>query len=218
MFLNKFKQIMNKMVPSFASLPLISIVFVQFLVYFGTKFITQNSPHTYPSLFIDDYIPFIPAFIYIYVGCYVHWVVNYIMSSHSGKDHFFRFYKATMICYAVIAIIYLVFPTTIDRPDISNIGGLTGFLCNAIYSADTPVNLFPSLHCIASWFSWIAIRGKRNIPLWYRVFTFILGLLVCVSTVTVKQHFFIDIVAGVLVAEISWFISRFIHKKKELSV
>ena len=215
---SKFKQTMNKLVPKFAVWPLISIVVTQFLVYFGTKWITQDFAHTYPALPIDDYIPFIPGFIYIYVGCYVHWFVNYIMSAHSGERHFFRFYKAAMLCYALLTIIYIVFPTTIDRPNLDGIDGLTGFLCNAIYSADTPVNLFPSLHCIASWFSWIAIRGKKNIPLWYRVFSFVLGILVCVSTVTVKQHFFIDIIGGIAITELSWFVIKVLSTKRKRSV
>lgn len=214
---DKIKQQLNKIIPSFAGLPLISIVVVQFLIYFGTKFITQNHTHIYPSLPIDDYIPFIPWFIYIYVGCYAHWVVNYILSAHSGREHFFRFYKAALIGYVFCTMIYLVMPTTIDRPNVENLNGLTGFLCNAIYSADTPVNLFPSLHCLVSWMSWIAIRNKKHIPLWYRISTFVLGILVCVSTVTVKQHFFMDIIAGVLVAEISWFIAKFMCKKKKLT-
>lgn len=218
MFINKMKEKLNKMIPKFAVFPLICVIILQFLVYLGTKAITQNSVHVYPMLPIDNYIPFIPWFIYIYVGCYIHWYVTYVLVAHTSKSHFLRFMNAVAISYIICGIIYLAMPTTIDRPYIGNIGRIAGFLLTTIYSADTPVNLFPSMHCLISWLCWIGMRRQKKIPLWYRVFTFVLGILVCVSTVTVKQHFFIDIVAGILVAEVSWFISRFIHKKKELSV
>jgi hypothetical protein len=50
-----------------------------------------------------------------------------------------------------------------------------------LYSVDTASNLFPSIHCLVSWFCFIGIRGNQKIPLWYRAFSFVAAILVFIS-------------------------------------
>lgn len=37
-----------------------------------------------------------------------------------------------------------------------------------VYAVDAADNLFPSIHCLVSWFCYIGLRGRRDIPVWYR--------------------------------------------------
>ena len=74
--------------------------------------------------------------------------------------------------------------------------------------ADEPTNLFPSIHCVASW---MAVRGAcmmKGMPRWYVPLHFVVAVLVFASTVLVKQHFFVDIFAGIAVAELGLFLSK----------
>ena len=214
--MNKFKETFLKILPKFSWLPLFTIVVLQIIVYGATKKIALDWHHYVPSLSIDNYIPFIPFFIIPYVACYVHWIANFVMSAQTGKNRFNKFTLAVIISQIVCGIVFLAFPTTIDRPNIENIPGFNGFLLHFIYNMDTPVNLFPSMHCLHSWFSWIAVRNCKQFPKWYKVFSLLFGIVVCISTVTIKQHFFIDIIAGIALAELSWlFVNKVLMIKRE---
>jgi membrane-associated phospholipid phosphatase len=74
-------------------------------------------------------------------------------------------------------------------------------LMRFLYWVDSPDNLFPSIHCLTSWMCYIGIRGRRNIPLGYRIFSCLMAIAVFISTLTTKQHVLVDVVGGVLLAE-----------------
>ncbi len=73
-----------------------------------------------------------------------------------------------------------------------------------LYRTDAADNLFPSIHCLTSWFCFIAVRENKKIPGWYKTVSILLALSVCVSTLTTKQHVLIDVVVGIVLAEGSY--------------
>ena len=73
-----------------------------------------------------------------------------------------------------------------------------------LYRVDTADNLFPSIHCLTSWFCYIGIRGRKEIPKGYRIFSCLMAVAVFVSTLTTKQHVLYDVVSGMLLAELSY--------------
>ena len=73
-----------------------------------------------------------------------------------------------------------------------------------LYSIDSPENLLPSLHCYISWLCWIGTRKNSHIPKWYQYTSLAIAVAICISTLTVKQHVFADLVTGVLLAELSY--------------
>lgn len=202
--MNKIQCFVHKLFPKSSWFRLSGMVVLQALCYKGTSMLSKNWKHHLIDLPIDAYIPFIPAFILPYVLCYAHWVINIIMSVHTGEERFRKFSTALMLSQIICGILFLVVPTTIVRPDVSMYNGIVGVLLKFIYGMDAPVNLFPSMHCLLSWFSWIAVRDCENVSKWYKVFSLIFAIIVCISTVTVKQHFFIDIIGGVVIAEACW--------------
>ena len=56
-----------------------------------------------------------------------------------------------------------LYPTTNTRPVITD-GGLWNQLALWLYSIDAADNLFPSIHCLVSWFCYLGIRGRKEIP------------------------------------------------------
>ena len=55
----------------------------------------------------------------------------------------------------------------------------------------------------------------RKVPKWYKWVNFVFSLLVCASTVLVKQHVVVDIFAGIAVAEAGLLLSRLYYDRKE---
>ena len=105
---------------------------------------------------------------------------------------------------------YLLLPTTNVRPSIPEQGFWNQMLA-LLYQMDAADNLFPSIHCLNSWFCYIAVRSRREIPRWYQRFSFWAALAVFVSTLTTKQHVIADVIGGALLAEVTWQIAGRTH-------
>lgn len=78
------------------------------------------------------------------------------------------------------------------------------WLVRFIYSADAPYNLFPSIHCLVSWYCYIGIRKSSKIPKWYQWFSCVFAILVCASTQFTKQHYLVDIAGGIFIAQVCY--------------
>ena len=195
------KDILKKIV-----LPIAGLFCWNMFCYRGAMLIQAAGNFTMHSvdLPVDDWIPLFVPSVHVYAEvCYVFWLVSLALVFLRGGKEAKRFALSIVIAEAVCALIFLVYPTTVVRPEIIG-DGLSAKMLRLIYEVDNPVNLFPSVHCLGSWFGWIAVRGDKKIPKWYRVTAFVLMVLICVSTLTTKQHVFLDLVGGIALAEITY--------------
>lgn len=204
--LEKRQRISKPIIPSYAVFPLLACVIVNFIVYMGVDFVTAGWKHYNLTLPIDKAIPVIPDFAIIYLGCYLFWIVNYILIARQSEEHCLRFVTADMISRLVCGMFYLILPTTNIRPELTG-QGLGVSMLLFIYSVDAPTKLFPSIHCLVSWFCFIGIRGRKNIPKLYRIFSCVFALLVCASTQFTKQHYIVDVIGGILLAEGTYYLA-----------
>ncbi|MCI7812191.1 MAG: phosphatase PAP2 family protein [Lachnospiraceae bacterium] len=203
----RLKKYVDPWVKLYSVIPLIVVFAWNSLIYFGTSQVTKSWHHYDLTTSLDRAVPFVPEFVYIYLGCYLFWIVNYVLIGHLGKEHFYRFVAAEMPTRLVCGLFFLLFPTTNVRPEIS-VTSVSTWLMNMVYQVDLPSNLFPSIHCMVSWFCFIGIRGQEKIPRWYRAFSCIFALLVCASTQFTKQHYLIDVAGGIFLAEFSYYLSN----------
>lgn len=187
-------------VPAYAIFPLLSCVIVNFIVYMGSDFLASDWTHYDFTLPIDRAVPVVPAFSIVYLGCYLFWIVNYILIARQGEEHCIRFATADIMSRLICGLFYLLIPTTNIRPVLDDSGVWNSVLL-LVYTIDPPTRLFPSIHCLVSWFCYIGIRKQKNIPKPYRVFSCMFALLVCLSTQFTKQHYIVDAIGGILLAE-----------------
>ena len=80
-------------------------------------------------------------------------------------------------------------------------------MLNLVYTVDPSANLFPSIHCLVSWFCYVGIRGQKKVPLWYQRFSCVFAVLVCISTQVTKQHYIIDAFGGISIAELTYWLA-----------
>ena len=203
----KFIKKLTCILPPYAYIPLTVAVIFRFSHYFFTKLITENRVHYDLSLPIDEAIPFVPFFILFYILSYAQWFFSYVYHAHSGKESCFKILTSDIISNILCMICFLALPTSIVRPTVEN-NSIWHILTNMIYRLDTPVNLFPSMHCMSSWLCFKGSLLMKKAPRWYSWVQLVFTFFVFASTVFVKQHFFIDIIAGVLFVEIGWAISK----------
>lgn len=196
-----------KWIPAYGLLTLIIGFLVNSLVYWGTQRLMGNAYHYDFTTSFDRQVPFIKEWIVIYLGCYIFWIVNYILICREGKEQCYRFATADVLSRLICGIFFVVIPTTNIRPLVKG-SDVYSWLVRYIYMTDPATNLFPSIHCLASWFCFIGIRKSKKIPQWYKIFSCAMALVICVSTQFTKQHYMIDIAGGILIAEVCFWIAN----------
>ena len=213
----KLKRVFYKIVPNYAVGAIIVTLIFNFLVFCGTKPITESLHHYEVYTPIDSVIPLVPAFVTIYLLAFVQWMVGYLVLIRKGVNTCNRTLAILFIAKCITLIAFLVFPTTIARPDITS-GDIFSRILKLVYTIDTPYNLFPSIHCLESWIVFRESVKIKDLPRWYKVFTFVMTLLVFASTLCLKQHVFIDIPAAIITVEIAAVISRKLRVYKLFAV
>ena len=143
--------------------------------------------------FADDSIPFIPWSWCVYV-LFFPFVVT--ASAYASAEDFQLFKSAASLAFVAGLMCFMLVTETVPRPDPDLIGNL--FLrqrISRLWGLDLPTNGFPSLHvamtCLACRMLWCT-RAK-----WLAAAT---GALICLSTLTIKQHTLIDVAGGALLS------------------
>ncbi len=165
-----------------------------FLAYGGTNYVSAGLEGL-PSLYMpwEREIPFIDWMIIPYMSLDVFFVASLFLTVDRREllGHAGRILMALIVSCALFLIYPMQFGFT--RPDTS---GLYGWLFTVL-AADLPYNQCPSLHVSFSLICWPLVRrmstgwGRRILAPWF--------VLIVASTLTVYQHHFIDVIAGVIV-------------------
>lgn len=160
---------------------------------------------------VDLQIPCISWMVLIYWGCYFFWAANYILGVKYDKGQGSQFIGAHFVGEIICFFCFILFPTTMIRQE--NLGpGIWDQLLAWTYLYDDADNLFPSIHCFVSWLCWIGVRKNEFMPKWYQRLSLVFAIMVCVSTLTVKQHVIADVVSGILLAEISYCVAGVLER------
>ena len=197
----------TQIIPAYSLFPLIFSFTFNMIVYTGSRVIAGEWHHYDIETPLDRLIPFWAPSVIIYLGCYLFWIANYILIARQEKREVYQFFAADLLSRIICLAFFLLFPTTNIRPDLEPVGFWNKSML-LVYSIDAADNLFPSIHCLVSWFCYIGIRGKKEIPKWYRTFSCVMALLVCLSTLLTKQHVIVDVAGGVLLAEICFWLGK----------
>lgn len=191
-------------------MPLLAALALNCAVFWLTRPFTAGAVHYDLSTGLDARIPFVPAFILIYVLAYVQWVLGYILIVRDSEALCYRVLAGEMLSKLVCCVLFLALPTAMARPEVTGtdvFSRLTGL----IYALDSPDNLFPSIHCLESWLCFRGAIGAKSLSPAYKLGSLVFTLLVFASVVLVKQHLAVDILAGVLTAELGQLLAPVLH-------
>ena len=176
----------------------IGSIFIAYrLIAIGTFARSLNNSLALP---LDSWIPFIPATIFFYVTIYFFWLPP-IISKNVNTREYARIIAAVALAFIVTFALHIIIPSAYPRPVLSAEAvetSWTRYLVQKIYNVDLPNNTFPSSHVVAAVTLMIMVYPylKRKAYAAYASW----GALISISTLTVKQHYFIDVVVGVLVS------------------
>jgi membrane-associated phospholipid phosphatase len=197
-----YDRTLGKALDSSHAWALLALVILDVFVYFITNLILSGVSRGTLALPLDGRIPLIPAFITVYFGSYLFWLWGFIVATRQSHGEFFAFFVRVGVSLLVTLCFFCLLPLEIARPEITG-EGLFSDAMRLLYRIDPPHNLFPSLHCFFSWILYVQVRGKKEYPLLLRLSYLLISVAVFFSTLFTRQHYLLDVVGGVALAELS---------------
>ncbi|RME85323.1 MAG: phosphatase PAP2 family protein [Planctomycetota bacterium] len=163
---------------------------------------------------IDQAIPFMPYWEFIYVSIYmfVLFPAVYIKHNQTFRRAFYAFFFIQIFAFAI----FLIYPTKMIRAE-HLVNGKKDFISWGVrlnYHLDKPYNCFPSLHVGNSYLAAIAVLHVDPLM---GILLIIWGTLIAFSTMAVKHHFFYDVLGGTFLAILGYLIFLYPLKKKSIS-
>lgn len=188
----------------------VALIVFQSLCYFVSKFFGDN-----PNLIggvIDNKIPFNMWFIIPYCVWYLLiFLIPYYLYK-KDKNIFIKYIISYVFCTVIANIIFIVYPTYVDRPVVTGTSILE-LITRIVFWVDTPAqNCFPSLHCAVSMLFILYMFECKKCPLYLKILTLIISILIMIATLCTKQHVFIDLVSGDVLAIVSYIIVNNLKK------
>lgn len=158
---------------------------------------------------LDDYIPFNELFLIPYLFWFVFLVGMILYTLLYEPDCFRRMMYFIIISYSVTILIYLLFPTCQNlRPEQFERDNLLTRFISGFYQFDTNTNVCPSIHVLGSYaVMFAAWDTQRFRSLGWKLGFAAMATLISVSTVFMKQHSLLDVLAALPLCLISYLIA-----------
>ncbi len=161
---------------------------------------------------IDNIIPFCEFFVVPYVIWYFYIAGMLIYLAFNNRELFVGMMKYIAFTSLAAIAIFILFPSCQNmRPAHFEANNIFTQTISQLYTIDTNTNVCPSLHVLFSVAVLsAALKLKKKSMLWKTAMT-VLCVLICISTVFIKQHSVIDVVVALLLCIAA---ERICYKKK----
>lgn len=175
---------------------------VHALLYGAPNRIHLAPPVELPMTWLDRAIPFIPLTLWIYLSAYLLVFAAFFLCRRPGSSA--RFVLAFFTVVGMATLVHWVWPTVYPRalyPVPEEASPVMHWMVVRFRELDSPASCLPSLHVAAAFLSAFAVLGEgdRRAPALLAWAALIWG-----STLTTKQHYVVDGVAGLLLAVAVW--------------
>jgi len=147
----------------------------------------------------DHLFPLVPDWSIAYGALYLFLILLPVLLIRE-LEHVRRTMRAYLTVWLTAYGVFVLYPTVAPRPSIIAAHGFGAWGLRLLYSADIRYNCFPSLHVAHSFVSALTSRRlHRGVGRLALVAASLVGL----STLYTKQHYVLDVVAGVLLAGVA---------------
>lgn len=148
-----------------------------------------------PLLWIDRRAGFDPDWVWVYQSVYL--LTGTLPWLATSREQLMRYVRGFIALATISFAIYVFFPVQIPRPFTADPTGLYWLLL--LY--DGPYNAIPSLH---AGFLYYTLAFARRVfgppPTWIAMVLISWSLLILWSTLATKEHYAVDLVAGIALA------------------
>ena len=183
-------------------------IFFYMIFYLAGFAILENAGHRHYHIIhsvIDDMIPFCEVFIIPYFLWFLYCFAGVLWFIFRCRDRreYDKLVSALAIGMTIFLIVSCIFPNAQDlRPAVFPRDNIFTRMVQALYAADTPTNILPSIHVYNSVILFFAFNSCRQLQKYkkFRLFTGILTSLIVLSTMFLKQHSVVDVSLGLLMS------------------
>lgn len=158
---------------------------------------------------IDDVIPFREEFIIPYVFWYVFMFGMHLYLFFHDVDGFKRYSRFLCVAMTISTFTFMVFPTCQNlRPVVYPRDNVLTDVVRILHTVDTNTNVCPSEHVIGSVaVVFAALHNERFKKPKNLIVVIATAVVICASTLFLKQHSFVDVVAAIPVCLIAYWIA-----------
>lgn len=174
----------------------IVVVYAIIAAIYGVINRPWNKVYDMTTIF-DIKMPFIKAFIVPYYSWYAFLGVGILFLLIKDKRNYYKALFSLCIGVTVCYIIFLLFQTTLTRPEVVGQDILSEMVRN-MYRIDNPFNCFPSIHVYTTFVLGYFILKIENINYYQKTIVITSGVSIILSTVFVKQHLILDVIAALV--------------------
>lgn len=157
---------------------------------------------------LDDIIPFHEGFLIFYALWYLFIAGMQLYTALYDVDSCKKYTKFLVICICISTVIFFVYPSCQNlRPSELPRDNVLAKIVGLLYTIDTNTNVFPSEHAIGSLAvlaAAIHTKGLRS-PGKLTVIA-LLAVLISLSTVFLKQHSILDVLAALPICAFAYWI------------
>ena len=181
------------------TIPMVTLVLLVPFYIFIAQEMSGRRLHA-PELALDRLVPLLPAWALVYGALYLFLILLPVFVVRQDQ-HIRRTVRAYLFVWITAYVCFLLYPTRAPRPPDVTGEGFAVWGLRFLYSADPPFNCFPSLHVAHSFVSALACyRVNPNVG----IAATVCSLLVGISTVYTRQHYILDVLAGMLLAGVAY--------------
>lgn len=200
-------------------LPLGFALIMMFITYFGNQ-LYADTQHIvgvdYSYIFYDFnmHVPFISWTIYPYIIAYPFWFFGFIYIGYRSEKNLYILATIAIISFIICGFWYFFWQSDVEswrvtsglfvnndygisRTDLN----FTESIVMWIYRSAGPRNALPSMHTINSWILIIGARLDKKMPKLTKTIIYLLAFAIIFATQTLKQHYIIDLIVGIILAE-----------------
>ena len=146
---------------------------------------------------LDDVIPFCEWFIFPYCLWHPLLFAMTLYLAFWDAENFKPYMLFIALGFIPVILFDWVFPNGQDlRPTDLPQTGLFNAMVSALYRIDTNTNVFPSVHVVGSIGAALALHDSSTSPAALRLGVSVLAVLICASTLFIKQHAILDVVGA----------------------
>ncbi|WP_437215063.1 phosphatase PAP2 family protein [Pectobacterium sp. LFLA-215] len=172
----------------------------------------QGQGTVLPTSFVDEWIPFSPSAIWLYLSFFIIVPLSYLSCPIARLAGLRR---ATQLTALIAGAVYLIFPTTMVYPQVVG-DDLSTRVLQLLLLIDSPQNCLPSLHIALTVLAVWAMSDRQH-----KVKTglyLLWGAAIALSILQLRRHLFIDLVTGGMLAGIAgWMFLRSREAVKAIS-
>ena len=164
---------------------------------------TVQKDYTNMHVALDDAIPFSEYFIIPYLLWFFYVGGAMVYFFFADRQDYYRLCTFLFVGMTICLTICTFFPNGTDlRTEVDPGKNLCSWLVHRIHIAETPTNVFPSSHVYNSGGVHCAVAHSGRLEKYKGIRNVSLGLmvLICMSTVCLKQHSVMDVAGAVLLA------------------